>query len=248
MAGPVGAYLVGPLLTVGAVLADPVQTWIWLAAALIDLVTPTLLRRRLATVHVDAGHLTERFGLFVLIALGQSLVAIGTPIAGLPDVAPLSYLATGLAFAVTVALWWVYFHHAAQAMRFALATADVQFTVTRHVLTYAHLAFTVAIVLVAVGMAEAVAHPDEHLSRVVSVLLVGGCAIFLTTFGYTRWVMFHLISRTRLTAAAAVLVLLPLFWLLPAWLTLLGMLTVLGTLNLVELRGAHQAARPVPAT
>ncbi len=79
-------------------------------------------------------------------------------------------------------------------------------------------------------------------------MLVGGCAIFLTTFGYTRWVMFHLISRTRLTAAAAVLCLLPLFWLLPAWLTLLGMLTVLVTLTLVELRGAHQAARPVPAT
>lgn len=244
----VGAFVVGPMLMVGALVGQPYQFWIWGGAALVDIAMPTLFRRRLASMSVDAEHLSERFGLFVLIALGESIVAVGTPIAADKYASPLQYAATGVAFLLTVGLWWVYFHLAAQAMRFALATADVPFTVVRHVLSYAHFGFIFAIVLMAVGMAEVVAHPGDPLSVVLSGLLVGGCTIFLATFGYTRWMMFTLVSRTRLTAAAVVLLVLPLSWLIPGWLTLAVMAAVLLVLNLFELRKAHLAARVVPTT
>jgi low temperature requirement protein LtrA len=51
---------------------------VWAAAALIDLSTPTVRRPRLRGMQLDAGHLAERFGLFVLIALGESVVSVGT--------------------------------------------------------------------------------------------------------------------------------------------------------------------------
>ncbi|MEP6651136.1 MAG: hypothetical protein ABJA74_14690 [Lapillicoccus sp.] len=84
------------------------------------------------------------------------------------------------------------------------------------------------------------------MGLVIGALLVGGCALFLATFGYTRWMMFHLVSRTRLTAAVAVLVVLPLSALLPAVVTEALLVLVVVALNLWELRATHLASRVVP--
>lgn len=73
----ISMFLTGPLLVVGALLHGSAREGIWAAAAAIDLATPTLLRSRLRNMHLNAAHLAERFGLFVLIALGESVVAIG---------------------------------------------------------------------------------------------------------------------------------------------------------------------------
>ncbi|TQS47151.1 low temperature requirement protein A [Cryptosporangium phraense] len=201
----VSPYLVsvvatGPLLVVGALLSPGPRTVVWALAALIDLATPWLLRSRMASIHFDAAHLAERFGLFVLIALGESVVVIGESADehGL-DLA--SGVAVAGAFVLACALWWVYFHFAADAVRHALATAEVQLDITRTVLSYGHLSFIAAIVLVAVGLHEAVARPTEH----VGYLLGAGVALYLLTFGYTRWRMFRLVSKTRVTAGVAAL-------------------------------------------
>jgi low temperature requirement protein LtrA len=242
----VSAFLTGPALVVGALLPASARLAVWTAAAALDLAMPTLRRRRLSALHFDADHLTERYGLFVLIALGESIVAIGLPVASSDNLSWLDLLAVAVSFCLVVGLWWVYFHLAVGAMRYALATAPVQFTVTRHVLSYAHLSFVWAIILVAVGMAETVAHPAEPMGLMVGGLLVGGCALFLATFGYTRWTMFHLVSRTRLTAAAVVLVVFPLSGVLPALVTEALLALIVVALNLWELRATHQAGRVVP--
>ena len=72
----VSMFLTGPLLVVGALVHGDARGAIWGLAALIDLSTPTVLQRKLRNMHLDADHLAERFGLFVLIALGESVVAI----------------------------------------------------------------------------------------------------------------------------------------------------------------------------
>jgi low temperature requirement protein LtrA len=234
----------GPLLVVGALLDGPAREILWLAGALVDLAMPSLLRRRLAGMHFDAGHLTERFGLFVLIALGESVVAVGAPVAnsGTPvDAATLS--AVIAAFLLCCGLWWVYFHFANDAMRHALNTAPVQLTITRHVLSYGHVAFIASIVAIAVGMAETVAHPTHHLAWPYLGLLHGGAALFLATFGYTRWMMFHLLSTTRLVAAAAVLALLSVAWALPALGAILLLAAAVVTLNVVEFSRVRRVAR-----
>lgn len=101
-------------------------------------------------------------------------------------------------------------------MRFALQTTQIQLSITRHVLSYGHVAFVGAVVALAVGLEETVAGPTHHLSWGILGLLYGGTALFLGAFGYTRSMIFHLVSSTRLTAVAVVVVLCMVAHLLPA--------------------------------
>ncbi|MDT4929920.1 MAG: hypothetical protein QOF92_2787 [Pseudonocardiales bacterium] len=240
----VSMFLTGPALVVGALFHGTAREIIWAAAALVDLATPSMTRSRLRLLHFDAGHLAERFGLFLLIALGESVVAVGTS-TPLGQLTVSGGFAVAAAFALTCGLWWVYFHFAADAMRHALATARVQLDITRLVLSYGHLSFIAAIVVVAVGLRESIAHPGEHLSWAVTGLLFGGTALYLATFGFTRWAMFRLVSYTRLSAAAGVLVLLPLAPHLPALASLTLLASGVALLNVIELmRVEHIGWRP----
>jgi low temperature requirement protein LtrA len=229
----VSMVLTAPLLVVGALTDERTRLALWALAALLDLSSPSLLRSRLRRMHYDAGHLAERFGLFVLIALGESVVAVGVT----PDPATLDFpqgAAVAASFAVCAGLWWVYFQFAADAVRHALATAEVQLDITRLVLSYGHLAFIAAVIVVAVGLHDAIAQPAEPTGWTTTLLLYGGCTLYLATFGFTRWAMFHLVSWTRLTTAGAVLVLIPLAQRMDALAALVVLALVLAALNIVE--------------
>jgi low temperature requirement protein LtrA len=204
----VSMTVTGPLLLVGAFVHGDARLAVWAAAAVIDLSTPTLLRRRLRSMSFDAVHLAERFGLFVLIAIGESVVTIGVAAQATGPLTVDVGLAVVAAFAVSCGLWWVYFHFAADAVRHALATAPVQLDITRLVLSYGHLSFIAAIIATSVGMREAVNSVGGDLSSAATLLLFGGTALYLATFGYTRWMMFRLVSWTRLSGSVAVLALL----------------------------------------
>ncbi|PZS20395.1 MAG: low temperature requirement protein A [Pseudonocardiales bacterium] len=237
----VSIVLTGPLLIVGALCPSGVREGLWGLAALLDLATPTLLRSRLRGMRFDAPHLAERFSLFVLIALGESVVAIGASAQSGHRLNVAVGCAVAAAFALSCGLWWVYFHFAADAIQHALQTAKVQVDITRLVLSYGHLSFIAAIILVAVGMRDAVALPGHALGWGVGGLLYGGVALYLATFGFTRWAMFRLVSWTRLTAAAVVAVSLPVGAHLPALAALAGLALTVGVLNAVELM---RVARP----
>ncbi|MEU8501781.1 low temperature requirement protein A [Streptomyces lavendulae] len=225
----------GPLLLTGAFLDGGTRTCLWALAAAVDLAAPRLTRRAMVRLAFESGHLAERFGLFVMIALGESIVAVGAPVATSPELGAGSLTAVAVAFTLVCGLWWVYFHLAADAVRHGLETAAVRADVARQVLSYGHLSLIASVIAVAVGMAEAVARPGERLPLGVAALLYGGCALFLATFGYTRWHLFRSWSVTRLGAAAAVLAVLPVAALLPS-LGALALLSVLVTaLNLTEL-------------
>jgi low temperature requirement protein LtrA len=235
----VSMAVTGPMLVVGALVHGDAREAIWALAALIDLSTPTVLRPQLRGLHLDAGHLAERFGLFVLIALGESVVAVGTS-AGSEDLTVAQGFAVAAAFVLSCGLWWVYFHFAADAMRHAMATAKVQLDITRLVLSYGHLAFLAAIIFVAVGMHESIVEPTHHLHAAFAGLLVGGTALYLASFGFTRWAMFRLVSWTRLTAAVVVALLLPIAPHIPALAVLTVLAVVLIVLNTVELMRVEQ--------
>jgi low temperature requirement protein LtrA len=231
----IGLLVTGPLLVAGGMVDPPLRTLLWALAGLIDLSNPFFLRRRLAGIHFDSSHLPERFGLFVIIALGESIVAIGSPAAtGALD--PSKIRVVALAFVLACALWWVYFAYAADAMRHALSTSKAQTEIVREVLSYGHLLLIAAIIGLAVGLAEAVAHPDDSLPTDVAALLLGGCALYLATFAYTRWRMFRKLSSTRFAAALVLLGLLAIASEMPA-IALVALTTVvLVGLNLEEYR------------
>ena len=87
---------------------------------------------------------------------------------------------------------------------------------------------------VAVGLAEVVAHPVEHLHLDVAGLLVGGTVLYLATFGYTRWRMFRKVSTTRLGAAVACLPVLALAPVLPGVVVVVLLFLVVAGLNVIE--------------
>ena len=225
---------IAPLFVIGALTHDPVREIIWGVAALADLAVPTVRRRQLARMQLDSGHLTERFGLFVLIAIGESVVAAGVPAADSEHLSAAVLVAVALAFCLTAGLWWVHFHFAADAILFSMETSAEQATITRHVLSYGHLGFIAAVVCVAVGVEEAIAEPTHHLSWPFAVLLIVGCAVYLATFGYTRWQMFRLVSKTRLLTAVVMLAALPIAPHLPALATLALAGAIVAGLNVIE--------------
>ncbi|MFD0330252.1 low temperature requirement protein A [Streptacidiphilus monticola] len=211
LVGPmgVGAFLTGPLLLAGGLVDGWPRTALWGVAAAADLATPLAVRRKLLHIPFHPQHLPERFGLFLIIALGETLVSIGIPVASSARVTAAELVAVTLAYVLVCALWWVYFHYAADAMRHAMRTAAVPTDIVRQVLSYGHLSLVTGVIGVAAGISAAVTHPDRLLGVQTAILLFGGTALYLATFEYTRYRMFRLHSTTRLAGAAGVAVAAP---------------------------------------
>ncbi|RKE19214.1 low temperature requirement protein A [Streptomyces sp. TLI_171] len=252
--GPYGvaAFVSGPLLLLGGLAGAPLREALWATAAVVDLAAPLLLRRRLAKVAYHPGHLPERFGLFLLVALGESIVGIGAPVAAAP-LHPGQLASVATAFVISCALWWQYFGYAADAMRHAMETAASRRDVLRQVFSYGHLGLIAGVITVAVGFAETVDRPEEALGGGTLGLLYGGSALYLLTFNYTRRMMFGMISPTRLVAAAVVAALLAVLLLtplhrLPALAVLALLAAVLVGLNGWEALRVRSAQPAVGAT
>jgi low temperature requirement protein LtrA len=242
----VAACVTGPLVLAGGLAPMPARVVLWGLAAVVDLATPRVLRSRLARITFDADHLVERFGVFLIIALGESVVDIGATAARLPHLSGWVVAAVAASFLLAANLWWVYFVYAASAIRHALRTAEIQTDIVRPVLSWAHLSFVGTVIAVAVGLTEVVADPGGHLSPSVAALLFGGAGLYLATFGYTRYRMFRTWSKTRLIAAAVVLALLPVADRVPALVALCTLTAVMIGLNVTEHAVVARAAARQP--
>jgi low temperature requirement protein LtrA len=188
----------GPLNLLSATLilvggfAPGVWRWgLWLAAALVQFVSPYLNPVHSFTISVP--HFVERHGLLVIIALGESLIAIGVGAAGL-EVEPLLLLVAVLALTVIYLMWWLYFGGGNEITERAFAAIDPgrRAMAAIHGFGWAHLGLFFGIVAVATGVKKAVGHADGHLSMAEAATLVGGLAIFIASD-----VAFRLVLRIR---------------------------------------------------
>jgi len=222
-----------PLLLAGAFTPLPYRGWIWLLVAVVELTSPALLGHRLDGLRFDAAHLPERFGLFVIIALGEVLVGVGVQESRQgPGVVALATLV--LAFVLTCALWWTYFHFAAAALEHALRGARIQATLVRSVFSHGHLDMVTGLILIAAGLAQAMRSPTAVPSGVHAYFLGVGTALYVLTFCYTRARMFGGIGVLRLIgglAAALVAIMGPY---VPLIATLAVLTALLIALNVVE--------------
>jgi len=201
----VGASLTGPLLVLGGLLHDETLRLVaWGVAALVDLAVPWVAGRRLAHVPFHVDHLTERFGTFVIIALGETVVSTA---AGAEHLDWLHLVTLLVTFATVCGLWWIYFSFGPDAIQSALEETESRIALIRPVLSYGHLALIAGIIAVAAGIGRAVADPGEPLRMDTAVLLFGGTVLYLVTFAFTRWRMFHPLAVPRLAATAVILVL-----------------------------------------
>jgi low temperature requirement protein LtrA len=160
--------------------------------------------------HVHAKHFSERFSLVVLIALGESIVAIGVGAEAVELDAPV-VLAALLSVGIACALWWAYFDVVAVVaeQRFSAATGGDQVRMARDSYALLHLPMIAGIVLFALGVKKMIEHTDEPLADMPAVCLCGGIAMYFLAHVGFRLRNVGSISRPRLIAAAACLALIP---------------------------------------
>ncbi len=156
--------------------------------------------------HVHAKHFSERFALVILIALGESIVAIGVGAEAVELDAPV-VLAALLAVGIACALWWAYFDVVAVVaeQRFSAATGGDQVRMARDSYALLHLPMIAGIVLFALGVKKVVEHTGEPLKAMPAVCLCGGLAMYFLAHVGFRLRSVGSISWPRLIAAAACL-------------------------------------------
>jgi low temperature requirement protein LtrA len=204
----VSVIVTGPLLLIGA-FVTPAQLPIWGLAAAMDLATPLVLRRTLVQTHFDPGHLPDRFGSFLLVALGESIIAIGLPAASARHLEPEVFAAVAASFVLVSTLWWLYASFGAPSTARHLAKATAQTDVVRQTFAYGHLVLTASVISISVGFRAIVAAPDRHLPLGVAAMFLGGTAVYVASVGITTWPQRHEKSLIDLAGAAFVAALIP---------------------------------------
>ena len=203
------------LLIVGALVGGEAQLWIWLSALLIDVATPFMFNT--AGFRVHAGHFAERHALIVIIALGESIVALGAGASGEPLDFP---LVAGVTMGVGIAasLWWTYFDVTALAAEHRLASVGPveRARLARDAYSVIHLPMIAGVVLLALGLKKALGHADHHLEMIPALALVGGPALYLLGEVAFRYRNIRTIGWPRLCSSVLLLALLPVALAVPA--------------------------------
>jgi low temperature requirement protein LtrA len=199
----------GPALFIVAGFLDGwAQIALWLVALTIDYCGPYVFGVRGFSISAD--HFAERYGLIVIIALGESIVAIGIGAAGI-ELGPTVVVAAVLGLVLACALWWAYFDVVALVARRALVEArgHERARLARDSFSYLHLPMFAGIVLVALGAKKVLGHVDEPLDTVPAVALCAGVALYLLSHDAMRYRSVRSVNPRRLLAAAVSVALIP---------------------------------------
>jgi low temperature requirement protein LtrA len=233
--GLAGGTAVGcGLLVVGALFEDPnLQAAIWAVALALDMLEPFLFGSEGWKLHPN--HFAERHGLIIIIALGESIVAIGVGAGHHVDAGVVAAAVLGIA--VAGALWWLYFDIVALVAERRLSNAAVgreQNDIARDSFSYLHFPMVAGIVLLALGMKKTLGHVDDPLKTVPAAAMLGGPAIYLLAHVAFRWRNVHRFSTQRLVTAILLFALIPLATELDALLTLVLLAALLCALIVYE--------------
>jgi low temperature requirement protein LtrA len=184
------------------------------------------------------GHFAERHGLIVIIALGESIVAVGVGASGVLDLGIGAAAVLGIFLAA--ALWWTYFDVVALISARRLNEAErgrVRNELARDSYSYIHLLIVAGIVLAAFGMKTTIGHVGDGLHAVPAFALLGGAATYLLGLVAFRWRHVHSLNRHRLGLAVVLLILVPVATAVPALLSLAVVVTLFWALIGYETRG-----------
>jgi low temperature requirement protein LtrA len=206
------------LLFVAAALDGKVQVTVWAIALLIDLLGAYVGGGR--GWRLAAGHFAERHALIVIIALGESIVALGLGASHTLDAGAI--VAALLGLAVAAAMWWAYFDVVAivAERRLRETTGNAQLAMARDSFSYLHLPMVAGIVLFAVGVKKTLGDVSEPLKLVPAAALCGGVAMYLAAHILFRLRNVHSLNKQRLVVTVLLLALVPAAVELPALATL----------------------------
>jgi low temperature requirement protein LtrA len=196
------------LLACASALDGFAQGALWMLAILLDMGAPYLFGAE--GWKLVPGHFAERHGLIIIIALGESIVAIGAGSEAGVTAGVITAAVLGVALAAT--MWWTYFDIVAIVAGRRLASTAPgreQNEMARDSYSYLHFLMVAGIVLVALGMKKTLAHVSEPLETVPAFALLGGLALYLIGHVAFRYRHIHTINRQRLLLALLLLALVP---------------------------------------
>jgi low temperature requirement protein LtrA len=199
----------GALVALGGALGGDAETVMWAAAFLLMWVGPLIVG--LDDFSVAPAHFVERHGLVVLIAIGESVVAIGIGAAELAVDAELVLVAV-LGLLLSAGLWWTYFGGDDTRAERALAAMDQRARAHAALAAFgwAHLALLLGIVCVAVGLKKATGHAYDPLETGPALALAGGVAVYLVADVWFRRILRIGVGGARALGALVVLATIPL--------------------------------------
>lgn len=203
-------FCFGAVLWIGGALFEgDARIVIWLVAlgldyggALVTYRVPWLENIGTDAWNLGGTHFAERFQLFTIIALGETIVLTGAATANL-EIDPVTVIAFSAAFFSTVCLWWLYFNYVSSAFEHQLTGAADQTLVARDLYTYGHIPIIAGIILCAVGDELVITHPGAHLETAALLAVVGGPVLYLAAFIPPRWRVTRGVPVKRVSGGAA---------------------------------------------
>jgi low temperature requirement protein LtrA len=206
-----GAFWVG-----GGFASHDARLLLWGTALVIEYVGPAagflipgLGRSSVNDWSVEGGHMAERCALFIIIALGESVLVTGATFADLTWT-PAAIGSFLVAFVGSLAMWWIYFHKGAEAGAYNISKARDPGRIARLAYTYLHLPIVAGIVVVAVGDELVLAHPEGHSDLATVLSIVGGPLLFMVGVILFKRTIHGWFQLSHMVGIAALLVLAPL--------------------------------------
>jgi low temperature requirement protein LtrA len=221
------------------ILGSPWQTWAWLAAVLADGVVIYVTSSGGDWRLPSAAHWAERHGLVLILALGESIVAIGTGAANEPISAAL-LVGVALALVLSITLWWSYFDKIAGTAEEILtaSTGLRRATLASTGYTYLHLPLIAGIVISALGVESVISHVSdaEPLGLFGAIALFGGTSLYVAGLSFF-W--FRMVGKPKVVpfvGATLMIALIPIAAVLPALAALLVLVLCTSALVVVTAR------------
>ena len=195
------------LWVAGAFAEDTTRLAIWLAAVAIEYAGPAagfvVPRLGRSTTEdwstIAGGHLAERCQLFIILALGESILVTGRTVASLPFDA-VTAAAFVAAFLGSVGLWWIYFDKSAEDAGKEIEESDDPGRLGRSAYTYFHVPMVAGVIVTAVGDELVIVHPSGSADASTVATILGGPALFLLGHALFKLSAFERVSVSRLVA------------------------------------------------
>jgi low temperature requirement protein LtrA len=245
--GLAGGTAVGVGLLVAASALDGwTQGLVWALALALDMAEPFFFGAEGWSLE-HPSHFAERHGLIIIIALGESIVAIGVGAGVVVDAGAVA--AATLGIAVAAALWWLYFDVVALLSERDLARLPPgreRNERARDTYSYLHFPMVAGIVLLALGLKKTLEDVGAELDVVIASAMLGGVALYLLAHVAHRYRNIHTVNYHRLVCAVVLVALIPVAVELPALAALAGLTAVLWVLvglEAVRFAGSRERAR-----
>jgi low temperature requirement protein LtrA len=210
------SLIAGAFWVAGAAVHGDARLALWIVALVLDLGAPMhgfLLPRFGSTPIEDwtlsGGHLAERCQLVLLIAIGESVLAVGGTFSAAPASASV-VAAFVVGFVGTVSLWWIYYVRHAAAAASTIAESDRNAArLGRAGYAYAHAVMVAGVIVVAVAIDRTIGHPDGTTPAATTAVVLGGPALYLAGNGLFKRTVSGIWPASRLVAIVALAVLIP---------------------------------------